>query len=212
MLKIILLSLLFAAPSILFAQNSICSCTPTTNITRQHRTDAKHETHYSNYQLRQDTIAVKYIRKWQKKYTDLTDSIVTNPLNPNSRRKSGTPEDSLYILKGYMWFVSQEENDCDLHIEIGSKTKSSSRIIVEVPQENCDLQKRIKAHLDSLGLFILDVNTSNSEKAHFTKGIPCVVTGLGFYDASHKPNTNHGDKHTKKYSWELHPVKEIRFH
>jgi hypothetical protein len=38
-----------------------------------------------------------------------------------------------------------------------------------------------------------------------------LVTGVGFYDATHKPDTNHGDKHTRKYAWELHPVKEITF-
>ena len=84
-------------------------------------------------------------------------------------------------------------------------------MIVEVPEENTALQDKIKQKLGDLQLFIMGCNTQSSAKAHFTQGLPVVVTGLGFYDASHKPNTNHGDAHTKKYSWELHAVEDIEF-
>jgi hypothetical protein len=53
--------------------------------------------------------------------------------------------------------------------------------------------------------------TSSSNVAHFDVPIHVVVTGLGFYDKSHASDTNHGDVHTKKYSWELHPVRDIDF-
>ena len=82
---------------------------------------------------------------------------------------------------------------------------------MEVSQENKSLQEKIKQHLDSLDLRILGCTTSKASKAHFKKGLPVIITGAGFYDATHKPDTNHGDRHTKKYSWELHPLKDIVF-
>ena len=57
----------------------------------------------------------------------------------------------------------------------------------------------------------MDCTTSNNNVAHFDDPLPVIVIGLGFYDASHKPDTNHGDVHTRKYSWELHPVQDIIF-
>jgi hypothetical protein len=47
-------------------------------------------------------------------------------------------------------------------------------------------------------------------KKQFTKGIPCTIVGIGFYDAAHKPK-HHGGIYTHKTSWELHPVKSIKF-
>jgi hypothetical protein len=211
MKKILLSSFLVILVFPVLAQDNACPCTPGTDVTRQHRTKAKHETEYGNYFLKKDTITVSYIYKWQAKYQANTDGIVTNPQNPKSYRLKQTPEDTLYILSGYLWFVKQEDNDCDFHIEIGPKSKSGQRIVVEVPAENASLQASIHDYLEAKGLKIVNCNTSNSVKAHFATGIKVVVTGLGFYDASHKPNTNHGDSHTKKYSWELHPVRNIVF-
>lgn len=188
-----------------------CDCSPTTKIEHQQRTSAKHESNYSKFPNKKDTITVDYIYNWEDNYSDKTQNIKTNPSNPMSERCKETPEDTLYILTGNMWFVKQEANDCDFHIEIGTDNPEDTRIIVEVEKENCELQKKIKEYLDSKGLKITNLTGNNAAKDHFNEGIPCIVTGLGFYDASHKSNTNHGDKHTKKYTWELHPVKEIVF-
>src|ERR1035437_1295710 len=196
-------------PIITEAQN--CSCTATTAVSNQQRTKAKHADNYNDFIQKQDTITVSYIYKWQNKYSSYTQTITVNPNSPASYRKHNTPEDTLYILKGYMWFVKTEGNDCDFHIEIGPKSPTGTRVVVEIPKENTALQSSVKQYLDDLGLKILNCNISNSANAHFQKGLPVIVTGLGFYDASHKPNTNHGDAHTKKYSWELHPVKDIVF-
>jgi len=189
----------------------ICPCESTTVKPHQQRSGAKHVENYDDFILKEDTITVKYIYKWQKKYKAKTAIIKTNPTNPASKRQHDTPEDSLYILKGFMWFVKQEDNDCDLHIEIGTKDSAATRIIVEVPKENQELQNKIFEKLESLHLKIVNCTISNPKKAHFKTPLPVIIVGLGFYDASHKPDTNHGDAHSKKYSWELHPVKEIIF-
>jgi hypothetical protein len=202
---------LVAFATALNVSSQICSCNALTPKTLQRRSDAKHVANYDDFFLHRDTIGVKYIYRWQKKYKAKTDIIKTNPANPASRRQHDTPEDSLYILKGFMWFVKQEDNDCDLHMEIGTEDSADIRIVVEVPKENKSLQNKIFKKLESLHLKIMNCTVSTSKKAHFTTPIPVIVTGLGFYDASHKPDTNHGDAHSKKYSWELHPVKEIIF-
>jgi hypothetical protein len=198
--------------SFLSAQsNDVCECQAGTSKERQQRSGAKHETDASKYALKKKFISVKDVYKWQGQFSSITKNIKTDPRNKMSLRQHDTPEDTLYTLKGYMWFVKVEDNDCDMHIEIGDKSSSATRIVVEVPRENLALQKKIKKQLDDRDLPILGCGTSNAEKAHFPKGLQVLVAGLGFYDASHKPNTNHGDSHTKKYSWELHPVVDITF-
>jgi hypothetical protein len=210
-MKYLFIILLVFLISPMKAQSLSCPCEATTDISRQARTKAKHETNYKNYALKKDTINVKYIYKWQKRYHDLTKTITIKASKPSSLRKHGTSEDSLYILKGYLWFVKMEDNDCDFHMEIGTKNSYDTRIIIEATQENKLLQKKIENELQKRNLHILGCHYSNKAKAHFKKGIPVIVKGLGFYDASHKPDTNHGDKHTQKYSWELHPVQDIIF-
>jgi hypothetical protein len=188
-----------------------CPCTATTQKKNQHRSGAKHVTNYNDFAWKEDTVDAPYIGHWEKKYKTQTRTIKRDPHNPLSKRKTGIPEDTLYIFKGWLWFVKLEENDCDFHMEIGPRNVLSTRIVVEVTRENLDLQHKIKDKLTERGLSIMGCGTSNSNVAHFDEPIPVVVTGLGFYDVSHKPNTNHGDIHTKKYSWELHPVMDIAF-
>lgn len=190
----------------LYAQIT-CACTATTEKSHQQRSHAKHVTDYSSFKKKNTPISVKYMYKWQSNYFTKTAGISTQP---NSPRVSLTPEDSLYVLEGYLWMVKTEENDCDFHMEIGTKTGTGTRMIVEVPKENTTVQNKIKQRLGSLGLHIKGCHFSGD--SHFKTGLAVTVTGLGFYDASHQPNTNHGDAHTKKYSWELHPVKDIVFH
>lgn len=193
------------------AQVPSCSCAAFTEKSRQRRSGAKHVTNYDDFVLKEDTITTAYIYKWERKYKTKTSGIKNTPTNHASQRKHDTPEDSVYILKGFMWFVKQEDNDCDFHIEIGPRNVFGNRIVVEVANENTDLQQKIREALTADGLKIMNCNTSNIKVAHFDVPVPVVVIGLGFYDASHKPNTNHGDIHTKRYSWELHPVKDIVF-
>jgi hypothetical protein len=203
--------ILVGVPGIVAQQTAVCPCTPSTKFPHQDRSIAKHETNYSKYFKKKDTITVSYIYAWQAKYDVLTSKITTKDTAATAKRKHHTPEDSLYVLKGYMWFVKQEGNDCDFHIEIGTKDSASIRIVVEVPQENKTVQAKIKQELDNRKYHIEGCKPGTSGDYHFPKGIPVVVTGLGFYDASHKPMTKHGDHHTYRYSWELHPVKDVVF-
>jgi len=181
----------------LYAQKDPCLCNETTPVPNQHRSKAKHVTDYSKYPKAKNEISPEDIINWQLLY-----STYTRDIKKGSDRVQDTPEDSIYTLKGYMYFVKQEANDCDFHIEIGPKDiKSKSRVIVEVSKENCNLQKTILDYITSLGF---------KKMKQFTKGLPCTVVGLGFYDAAHKPN-KHGGIFTHKSSWELHPVKSFTF-
>ncbi len=148
---------------------------------------------------------------WQDRYATQTDSITTTPGKPASERMHGTPEDTMYTIKAFLWFVKMEENDCDLHMELGTADGTAIRMVVELPAEHKAVQTQLRKELAKRGLPIMNCGTSNAKKAHFAKGIPMLVRGIGFYDASHKPDTNHGDSHTRKYSWELHPVVAISF-
>jgi hypothetical protein len=188
-----------------------CPCSPSTKKANQRRSHAKHETNYGDFISKEDTITVSYMYRWEARYKNKTETISTAPNSAASRRKSGTPEDTLYILKGFMWFVSQEGNDCDFHIEIGTDDLYKVRMIVEVTKENTQLQKKIRDELFGRGLSIMDCTTHSSNVAHFDTPLPVIVIGLGLYDKGHPPNTNHGDVHTKKYTWELHPVQHIIF-
>jgi hypothetical protein len=189
--------------------DGLCHCVAETTLERQHRGAVKHLTNFTSIHERKRFLTPEEMYGWQDAYAHRTADIKTNPANPASARLADSPEDTMYTIKAYLWFVKLEENDCDMHIEIGPKRVSATRLVVEVPRENKKLQQKIRKQLDALGLLIMGCGTSQSAKAHFKKGIPVLVRGVGFYDASHKPNTNHGDAHTKKYSWELHPVVDV---
>ncbi|MFL5788747.1 MAG: hypothetical protein ACJ748_11885 [Flavisolibacter sp.] len=191
------------------AQN--CTCNALMPIRLQPRGIEKNklQDNFSKYSL--NTISIYDIYKWQDHYNNITSGISWNPNSIKSKRRVATPEDSIYVLKGYLWFVHKIGFDCDYHIEIGDKDSAATRIIVEVPYTNPAVQKKIKEHLDSLALPIMGCNEKNEKKAHFTKGLPVLVYGFGFYDSFHKVNKSHGDEHTKKYLWEIHPVTDIVF-
>ena len=166
---------------------------------------------FENPHVSKTVISIKDIYQWQDQYEKVTSSISWSPMNNKGKRRANTPEDTLYVLKGYLWFVHLIKFDCDFHMEIGSKDSSGDRIIVEVPWTNANVQTKIKHYLDSLGLPVLGCTETNFNMAHFKYGIPVLIKGYGFYDAYHKVNRSHGDHHTNKYLWELHPVTEIEF-
>jgi hypothetical protein len=206
---ILLLAFFFQVDFILSAQT--CKCKSVIPDRMQPRGLEKTVTNNSAYALKQDTITTDYIYLWQSRYHEKTKTITWNDYNKNSRRRKGTPEDSIYIVKGYLWFVWKVGFDCDYHMEVGSEDSSDTRIVMEVPHMYTRLQEKIFRHLDSLHLPILNCTTSDTKLSHFKKGIPVIIKGIGFYDAYHKPGTNHGDLHTKRYTWELHPVFDVQF-
>ena len=193
-----------------FSIGQRCSCKAMLPIALQPRGNEKNIK--SNHPILHDSIIqIGEIYRWQNAYAKTTSTITWKPLSKKSIRKLNTPEDTLYTLKGYLWFVHLIKFDCDLHIEIGDKDSAAKRIIVEVPYGNTAVQNKITHYLDSLGLPLLGCTERDFNKAHFKHGIPVLVKGYGFYDAYHKENKSHGDQHTSKYLWELHPVTDIEF-
>ena len=189
----------------------LCHCKALLPVNLQPRGEEKnvHIDSIRNQITRQ--ISIQDIYAWQKRYQIQTNAISWKPSSPKSKRLQGTPEDSIYVVKGYLWFVHQIKFDCDYHIEIGDSDSSSTRIIIEVPAGNPSVQLKIRQHLDSLHLPIMGCTETSLSRAHFKKGLPVLVTGYGFYDSFHKVNKNHGDAHTNKYIWEIHPVTQIVF-
>jgi hypothetical protein len=201
MKRILLLTFMLSLKTLDLLAQDPCDCIGT-NQDVQYRTKSKHETHYEKYPLVKDTISPKVMISWQKRYKKKVKDV--NRKNVQKLRVRGTPEDSMYILKGYMYFVKHEKSssgDCDFHIEIGTEKKSGKRVVVEMTKEKCSEQKRVLDYIKSKGYRL---------GKEFKKGIPCIVIGLGFYDGWHTPN-QHGRKNTHGSSWELHPVKDIIF-
>ena len=100
-----------------------------------------------------------------------------NNVSWSTFRQKDTPEDSLYTLEGYMWYV-RHEADCDFHIQIGPTSESSKgRAVVEVSIENCALQKKIQDTMAARGY---------SFGKEFKQGIPVTMVGIGFYDWQHQ--------------------------
>ncbi len=169
-----------------------------------YRYHEKRETDFGKYAVVQNPITSNDVIDWQKTYRDVTKSLKSR--SKEAPRAEGTPEDSLYTLKGYMWYVKHESSgtdpDCDFHIEIGPKGKAGKRVVVEVTMDKCGLQQEILDTLSARGYKL---------RKEFTHGIPCTVIGLGFYDGVHPP-AGHGRKNKTTFSsWELHPVKSIIF-
>jgi hypothetical protein len=120
------------------AQQNPCDCKPNVGKTHPYRLDAKWETKYDSYAVFVDTITATTIRSWESRYK----KTVTQKVIWSTKRLTQTPEDTLYVLKGWIWYVKQEV-DCDMHIEIGPKQKGSKRTVVEVTKDNCKLQEAI---------------------------------------------------------------------
>ena len=178
------------------AQQDPCNCTPNVGKKRPYRLDAKWETKYSSYPVCPDTITSSTVRAWERRY----QKKMKRDVIWSTKRLKKTPEDTLYVLKGWMWYVKQEV-DCDFHIEIGPKAKSGKRTVIEVTKNSCELQKAILKRMEQ---------EKYKLGKEFKKGIPCVVVGLGFYDGQH-PLKSHSRAAERGSSWELHPVKSIEF-
>ena len=182
-----------------------CSCTPQ-HGKKPYRLEAKSETQYQAYPVSAVLLTPLAIHRWEKKYTKVANGKKVDRITP---RLPNTPEDSLYTLKGYMWFV-RREIDCDFHIQIGPAGKQGKkRAVVEVTHENCALQKVIEDTLTARGYQF---------GKEFPQGIPVTVVGLGFYDYQHRlkkapPNTpaNSPLRKQEGTAWELHPVRAITF-
>ena len=189
---------------ILLHPSDPCGCTPQYGK-KPYRLEAKSETQYQAYPVSTALLTPAALRRWEKKYQKKANGKSVDRLTP---RLPNTPEDSLYTLKGYIWFV-RKEIDCDFHVQIGPAGKKGKRAVVEVTHDNCALQKAIEDTVTARGYKI---------GKEFPHGIPVTVIGLGFYDYQHKlkkppPNTpaNSPLRKQEGTAWELHPVRAIIF-
>ena len=205
-----LVSLTLFSFHFIFAQDEDpCACEPKVGSVRPYRIEAKWDTAFSQYALSKRVIKSYNVRRWEKKYANLAGG---STVSWNTKRLANIPEDSLYTLEGYLWFVKAEV-DCDYHIQIGPRSKTSMRAVVEVTIKNCDLQKEIRDTLRARG-YAGSLETG----IELNKGIPVTVVGLGFYDWQHHfktpPADTPGDSPLRKQSgtaWEIHPVQSIKF-
>jgi hypothetical protein len=202
MKSILALLLLSLMPLHVLNADEPCKCKDP-KAPHHYRYNQKHETASGKYHAAAHPISAADIISWQKKYTGATKALKASP---DKSRMAGTPEDTMYTLKGFMWYVKHEaggpDPDCDFHIEIGPQNTSGKRAVVEVTKDNCNLQQEILDTMDAHGY---------SLKKEFTKPIPCTVTGLGFYDGVHPPSGHGRRGKTTFSSWELHPVINIKF-
>src|SRR5258706_11030815 len=178
-----LISALMLLSSSLEGQLQPCDCR-VINPLRQYRGTVMHERHFEVYPPAKDPITPKTLAGWQRAYRRVTKTI-----NAETGRLSNTPEDTLYTLRGRLYFVRHETGilgvggDCDFHMEIGTDDPNDlPHVVVEVTKENCELQKQILETLKQHGFGLGD---------DIQPGIPCTVVGLGFYDGFHKP-AHHG--------------------
>ena len=116
-------------------------------------------------------------------------------------------------LKGELWRVNVEANDCDFHLEISGigGSQSDDRVIVEIPQGPKFVAAR-NALLQAL--------TANGVKLKaqtpLATPLHVQVLGFSFYDAWHfsanDPQRGHGHGSAQVAAlWEIHPVFAIIF-
>ena len=107
------------------------TCTPSTLVAKQKRTDMKHRQPASSGTEVEKT-QVDEMLSWDQP-DDLQDPDIRSSNSPIHPR-----EESVFQLEGDLWRVAQEANDCDYHLELSSSGKSAKadRIIVEVPQDD----------------------------------------------------------------------------
>ena len=170
-----------------------CGCSPLKSSGELYRAEAKYEKDFSKYTEHEGVISSETVRGWQKIYKSKTNNVFDNSL-----RMKNTPEDSIYTLTGYIYQAKMNSNDCDLHLEIGTKNSLALRTVAEISKDSCKLQEQIIQQLKEKG-FAIDKQNST--------GIKCTLKGFGFYDGKHPLKKN--KKHEKGSAWEIHPVISI---
>jgi hypothetical protein len=182
------------------------TCTPTQPLAQQNRTLMKHRT------PPQPNPGVKLIT-----VTEIVASPPAVGVNSPGARTSAQPidprETSVLTLKGDLWVINVEPNDCDFHLEVSEVGGSvdSDRVIVEIPQTAPFVAAR-NALLNGLHAAGVTVHA----RTKLTQPIRIQVLGFGFYDRWHFSATNpqrgnhHGSPQVGSL-WEIHPVWAIIF-
>jgi hypothetical protein len=154
------------------------------------------------------------------KLITVTEIVASPPavgVNSPGARTSAQPidprETSVLTLKGDLWVINVEPNDCDFHLEVSEVGGSvdSDRVIVE-NSANSPVCCSPKCAAERASCSGRDV----AARTKLTQPIRIQVLGFGFYDRWHFSATNpqrgnhHGSPQVGSL-WEIHPVWAIIF-
>lgn len=177
------------------------TCTPTQTLANQNRTHMKHRNPPpQNPGVTLITVQQVISATPATGVSQAGFRTLDAPLDPR--------ELQVVTLKGDLWRVNVEANDCDFHLEISGigGGKGDDRIIVEIPQGPNFVAAR-NALLQALKVngVKLKAQTPLAQPIHVQ------VLGFSFYDAWHfssnNPQRGHGHGSAQVASlWEIHPV------
>jgi len=181
------------------------TCTATKTVPNQNRTRMKHRTPPSSSSSPTlTTVAAMIAASPAGGTTTHGFRTAVGPIDPR--------ENAVVIVKGDLWQINVEPNDCDFHLEISEigGTSTSDRVIVEIPQT-----ARFTATRNAFlrGLHAAGVRLRS--RTPLTHPIRVQVLGFMFFDAWHFSATNprgnnHGSAQVDSI-WEVHPVWGIIF-
>ena len=181
------------------------TCTPTKTVPNQNRTRMKHRTPASGSSNPALTTVAAMIAASPAAGTNTPGfRTAVGPIDPR--------ENAAVILKGDLWQVNVESNDCDFHLEISEVggTATSDRVIVEIPQT-----VRFTATRNAFLRGLQAAGVTLQSRTPLTHPIRVQVLGFMFFDAWHFSSTNprgnsHGSAQVDSI-WEVHPVWAIIF-
>lgn len=182
------------------------TCTPTEPLAKQNRTRMKHRT------PQHPTPGVKLMTVADMVALSAAAG-VNSPGFRSSVQQIDPRESSVLTLKGDLWAINIEPNDCDFHLELSEVggAMDDDRVIVEIPQAAPFVAAR-NALLNGLRA----AGVTLQARTKLTTPIRIQVLGFAFYDAWHFSTTNpqrgnhHGSPQVGSL-WEIHPVWAIVF-
>jgi len=140
----------------------------------------------------------------------------------------GVKEGDFLTVRGYLYLVATEDNDCEYHIQLTDQPRTTTDkpaagdlcVIVEVARpdsfQDPELQKRAQAVRDLIKTK-LTANTEPVSAGNIMRHAVFVqVTGQLFYDDAHLKSDGtpepRGKRDMKSNTlWELHPVLDLQF-
>jgi hypothetical protein len=176
-------------------------CTPTQPLPQQNRTHMKHRIPPT-----QRPVPVLTTVAAMAAASPATG--VTTPGFRTADRPIDQHELGIVTLKGDLWAINVEANDCDFHLEISDvgNSVSDDRVIVEIPQGPPFVVAR-----DALIQLLRASGITFRRRMQLNPPIRVQVLGYAFYDAWHfspnNPQRGHGHGSPQVASiWEIHPV------
>ncbi len=219
-----MLLLLSVCLSLWAAQGNDITCSPTTPIESQSRTELKHRNAPDDATA--TATSVPEMLHWA------TPAKIGLKRTRESEQPIDPKEEQAFALEGNLWRIGLEGNDCDFHMELADvgKGKAAQRVIVEIPPEEIAARKQLldllPAPTRTQVLNAQPDNRGNYRKFNLNVPIHIKVTGFGFFDAHHYSvnwkNSKGGNCHFTPAQvhqrgsshgtcnvgtiWELHPI------